>query len=231
MSQPARVPSRRRAVAALTIASLLSFAAATWGDAPAGAAPAPAVATSTTSTSSTSTTAPGTAAVTATPAPLANPAVPTRPAKRLGRMGSLKFPMQPTPTCKILDNFADSRSGGRSHEGVDIGGDLGQEVYAVADGVLTKQYVDGEAGTSLSGNGWRLTLTDKTFYFYAHLSAFADGLEMGDSVKKGQLLGYVGDTGNPTPGSYHLHFEVHPQGGAAVNPLTLLEIPPGCSII
>lgn len=170
------------------------------------------------------------AAVTASAVALATPAVPTKPAKRLGRTGSLKFPMQTTPTCKILDNFADGRSGGRTHEGIDIGGDLGQEVYAVADGVLTKQYVDGEAGTSLSGNGWRVTLPDKTFYFFAHLSGFAAGLAVGDRVTKGQLIGYVGDTGNPTPGSYHLHFEVHPLGGAAVNPLTLLEIPPGCSI-
>lgn len=140
------------------------------------------------------------------------------------------FPMQTTPTCKILDNFGDPRSGGRSHEGVDIGGDLGQEIYAVADGILTKQYLDGTADGVLSGNGWRLTLPDKTFYFFAHLSAFADGLAQGDSVKKGQLIGYVGDTGDPAPGSYHLHFEVHPTGGAAVNPLTLLEIPAGCTI-
>lgn len=203
-----------------------------WSTSGAGAAPLPGAAT----TSTTSTTAPavaGTAAGAAAPARVAvvaAAAVPTKPAKRLGKSGSLMFPMQTTPTCKILDNFGDARSGGRKHEGTDIGGDLGQEVYAVADGVLTKQYLDGTPDGVLSGNGWRLTLPDKTYYFYAHLSAFADGLQQGDTVKQGQLIGYVGDTGDPLPGSYHLHFEVHPQGGAAVNALTVLQIPAGCTI-
>lgn len=217
------------------------MAAGGWVTGSAAATPLAAITTTTTVTTTvttvtTSSTAPATtvisggAAATAAGPQVATAAVSTKPAKRLGRMGSLRFPMQTTPTCKILDNFADGRSGGRSHEGVDIIATLGQEVYAVADGVLTKQYLDGTADGVLSGNGWRLTLPDKTFYFFAHLSTFADGLEQGDSVTKGQLIGYVGDTGNPAAGSYHLHFEVHPQGGSAVNPLTVLEIPPGCSI-
>jgi peptidoglycan LD-endopeptidase LytH len=171
----------------------------------------------------------------AAPQPEAGPdieqaATVTRPAKRLRQLGSLMFPMEPEPRCNILDNFGDSRSGGRSHEGIDILATLGQEVYAVADGTLTRQ---AGADASLSGNAWGLTATaDGTYYFYGHLSAFTEGLKVGDRVTLGQVIGYVGDTGNAGPGNYHLHFEVHPGGqrNGAVDPLPYLEIPKACSV-
>jgi peptidoglycan LD-endopeptidase LytH len=152
------------------------------------------------------------------------------PAERLGKVGEIMFPMNPVPRCEILDNFGDPRSGGRSHQGTDILATLGQEVYAVADGVLTKQYVAGGPSASLSGNAWQLDLPDGGYFFYGHLSAFASGLSVGSAVTKGQLIGYVGDTGNPGPGNYHLHFEYHPGGGAAINVLSKLTIPPQCSV-
>jgi murein DD-endopeptidase MepM/ murein hydrolase activator NlpD len=154
----------------------------------------------------------------------------TKPARRLRQMGSLIFPMDPKPTCYILNNFGDPRSGGRTHEGVDTMASLGQAVYAVADGTLTRQAL---VDSPLSGNAWGLTATlDKTYYFYAHLSAFADGLSVGSIVTKGQTIGYVGDTGDAGPGNYHLHFEVHPgsQKNAAVDPVPLLEIPNACTL-
>jgi murein DD-endopeptidase MepM/ murein hydrolase activator NlpD len=142
------------------------------------------------------------------------------------------FPMQTTPKCTILDNFGDPRSGGRTHQGTDIMGSLGQEVYAVVDGTLGFQVINGEPGSELSGNAWRLTAAGSTtFYVYMHLSAFADGLQNGSVVTQGQLIGYVGDTGNPGPGNYHLHFEVHPDGGAAINALTVIPHPSECPII
>ena len=67
-------------------------------------------------------------------------------------------------------------------------------------------------------------------YAYAHLSGFAPGIEIGTEVEFGQLIGYVGDTGNPGPGNYHLHFEIHPGGAAAVNPLNLITVPAGCGV-
>lgn len=137
--------------------------------------------------------------------------------------------MQTSPRCAILDNFGDYRSGGRTHEGIDILATLGQEIYAVDDGVLTDT---ADASASLSGNAWGLTATDGTYYFYAHLSGFAPGLTLGSSVRRGQVIGYVGDTGNAGPRNYHLHFEIHPGGqrSAAVNPLPLLQVPSACSI-
>ena len=151
-------------------------------------------------------------------------------ATRLRQTGSLLFPMNPEPTCLILNNFGDPRGGTRTHEGVDTMATLGQEVYAVVDGTLTNQAL---VDASLSGNAWGLTATlDNTYYLYAHLSAFADGLAVGSKVIRGQLIGYVGDTGNPGPGNYHLHFEIHPgsQKNAAVDPVPLLEIPIACTL-
>ena len=141
------------------------------------------------------------------------------------------FPMQTTPMCYILDNFGAPRSGGRIHEGTDMLAKLDQEVYAVVDGTLGSQTIDGEANASLSGNSWQLTVTGgKTYYVYAHLSHFATGLHNGSVVTQGQLIGSVGDTGNPGPGNYHLHFEVHPDGGAAINALSVLTVPSACTV-
>jgi murein DD-endopeptidase MepM/ murein hydrolase activator NlpD len=141
------------------------------------------------------------------------------------------FPMQTTPMCYILDNFGAPRPGGRIHEGTDMLAKLDQEVYAVVDGTLGSQVIDGQAGSSLSGNSWRLTVAGgKTYYVYAHLSHFAAGLANGSVVTQGQLIGYVGDTGNPGPGNYHLHFEVHPDGGAPINALSVLTVPSACTV-
>jgi len=238
----ARSPRRRTTLLAAGIVATLAATAVARADAQAGdAAAAPSTSTaaassSTTSpTSSTTTLAPTTTNAAAQKSAavavvVVNAATVTKPARRLRQMGSLMFPMQPAPRCDILDNFGDPRSGGRSHEGTDILATSGQEVYAVADGILKRQYVVGGPSSSLSGNAWQLVEPNGTYYFYAHLSAFASGLVVGSTVQRGDLIGYVGDTGDAGPGNNHLHFEVHPGGGAAVNALTLLEIPAGCTI-
>ena len=102
-------------------------------------------------------------------------------------------------------------------------------MYAAAAGVPTNT---ADASASLSGNAWGLTTNDGTYYFYAHLSAFAPGLSLGSSVRRGDVIGFVGDTGNPGPGNYHLHFEIPPGGqrAAAVDPLPLLQVPSACTI-
>ena len=171
------------------------------------------------------TSAPTTTSTTSTSVPTST--TPGATTTTVVKSGTTLFPMAPTPKCAVLSNFGDSRSGGRTHQGIDILATQGQEVYAVADGTLTTQYLDA-AGT-LTGNGWKLTLPDKTSYAYLHLDSFAPGLVEGSVVVRGQLIGYVGDTGND-PGNYHLHFEYHPRGGAAVNPLPYLAIPAGCVV-
>jgi len=133
------------------------------------------------------------------------------------------FPTQ--GPCWFIDTWRAPRGGGRLHEGVDIMAKAGQYVYAVEAGTLTKQTVDRPG--SLSGNAWWLTGADGSYYFYAHLSAFAADLRVGSKVAAGQVIGYVGRTGNAS--GAHLHFEVHPRGGAAVNPTPIVRAVDGCT--
>jgi murein DD-endopeptidase MepM/ murein hydrolase activator NlpD len=126
--------------------------------------------------------------------------------------------------CFFGDTWHVSRGSGRLHEGTDIGAAAGKNVYAVADGRVTKQYVVGT--NQLTGNGLIVRMADGTYFFYAHLMDFAPGIGVGTPVKAGQIIGYVGSTGNSSVP--HLHFEVHPKGGSAVNPYPLLKAINGC---
>lgn len=134
------------------------------------------------------------------------------------------FPVQ--GRCGFTDTWGYARSGGRSHVGVDIIAPTGKLLYAVADGKIEKVYADYPG--SLAGNGVRLRMVDGTYFFYAHMDSLAPGIEVGVPVKAGQILGTVGSTGNA--GTAHLHFEVHPQGGAAVNPYPLVKAIDGCGV-
>lgn len=135
-----------------------------------------------------------------------------------------QFPVQ--GNCWFTDTWGAPRSGGRTHQGVDIIARANQYVYAAADGTLTRKYVDTPG--ALAGNGWRLTTADGTYFFYAHFSAFAPNLAVGSTVKAGQVIGFIGQTGNA--GTPHLHFEIHPGGGAAVNPTPAVKAVDGCKV-
>ena len=153
-----------------------------------------------------------------------------RPAERIITTGGgLRFPMDPVPKCIVGNNFGAMSKlyGAGAHEGVDIAGTLGQHVFAVEDGVLSRQFAD----TGAAGFGWELrpAVGDMRYRYY-HLSAFAAGLTTGDKVVAGQLIGYVGDTGNPGAGNYHLHFEVRP-ANVPVDPVPLLAIPSTCQVL
>ncbi len=78
-----------------------------------------------------------------------------------------------------------------------------------------------------AGNAWTLTGADGTRYFYAHLSDFAPELSVGSWVTAGQIIGWVGSTGNAS--AHHLHFEVRPGGGSPVNPYPILRAQGGCN--
>ena len=171
-------------------------------------------------------------AATAPPPRLEVAATALKPAVRLSQAGEILFPMNPLPKCALSKtSFGQPRPPDRTHEGIDLMASLGQEIYAVDNGTVTRMTINGAPNSTLSGNAFYLTMPDKTYYFYAHLSAFADGITPGTVVTRGQLVGYVGDTGDPGPGNYHLHFEVHPTGGAAVNPYPLLTIPKSCTVV
>jgi len=76
----------------------------------------------------------------------------------------------------------------------------------------------------LGGTKLWLVGASGTRYYYAHLSAFAEGVTEGKVVTAGDVVGFVGNTGNAATTPAHLHFEVHANGGPAVNPYPLLKI-------
>lgn len=112
----------------------------------------------------------------------------------------------------FYDTWGAPRSGGRSHKGVDMMGPRNTPLQAVGDGIVRISY------GSLGGNIVWLYADHGVNYFYAHLDHYPSGLTDGARVARGQIIGYMGDTGNPAPGAYHLHFGIYPGGITAVNP-------------
>ncbi len=98
------------------------------------------------------------------------------------------------------------------HQGVDLFATMGTPVRAPFDGVL--RFSDSAVG----GMAAYLTLPDGTFYYMAHLAGFAPGKVTGQQVRQGEVLGFVGDSGDAKGGAPHCHFEFHPKGGPAVAP-------------
>jgi len=115
------------------------------------------------------------------------------------------------------DSWGAPRSGGRSHEGVDMLAPMGTPIYAVVSGVVNFKQ------NRLGGNAVSLVGDNGNRYYYAHLSSY-EGVNR--RVNQGDVIGYNGDTGNAT-GIPHLHFEIHPGGGLAVNPTPSVRVA-GC---
>lgn len=112
------------------------------------------------------------------------------------------------------DDFGAPRHQGR-HEGVDIMADRGTPIFAVADVSVIRA---SRAETGLGGISLWLERADGTQYYYAHMTSIAAGLDVGSRVGVGVVVGTVGNTGDARYGAPHLHFEVHPGGGAATDP-------------
>jgi murein DD-endopeptidase MepM/ murein hydrolase activator NlpD len=135
------------------------------------------------------------------------------------------FPVQ--GPCSFIDTWHDPRGEGRLHIGVDIIAPKGNLVYAVADGTITRTYHVGR--DKLSGNGVRLTMADGTYFFYGHFDSIAPGITVGTTVTAGQVIGTIGATGNTT--TPHLHLEIHPGGGDAINPYPIMKAIDGCNVM
>ena len=127
------------------------------------------------------------------------------------------FPVQ--GTYNYRDDFGAARHQG-SHEGVDIIAAEGTPAMAVANGVIERLT---RTETGLGGIWIWLKDSAGNTYYYAHLSSIVDGLQSGSAVKVGQQIGAVGNSGDARYGEAHLHFELHPGGGSAVDPFTELS--------
>lgn len=142
----------------------------------------------------------------------------------------LSFPQDPQSTW-FLDTFGARRASGHVHIGVDLHAPKGSPVYAVAAGVVTRVAISGRAGAYVvidHGPGWKS--------WYMHLdtdepgtdngrgrfdTAFATGIENGTFVDAGELIGFVGDSGNAEHTEPHTHFELH-RNGRAIDPYLML---------
>jgi len=115
----------------------------------------------------------------------------------------------------FVDTWGASRSGGRSHKGTDMAAGYGTPLVAMTSGSIRMNWNSlGGRQTYLYGdNGW--------FYYYAHLSGYAAGMSSGQRVSRGQVLGYVGTSGNAA--TSHLHFGMGRTGGSLVNPYPTLR--------
>ncbi len=115
------------------------------------------------------------------------------------------------------DDYGAPRAGTGWHHGTDLFGPMGTPIVAVADGTLSSVGVN-----TLGGN--RLWLADDAGhqYYYAHLSAYAPGTADGVRVRAGQVIAFLGNTGQAITTPPHLHFEIHPGGGDSINPYPYL---------
>ena len=123
---------------------------------------------------------------------------------------------------QFIDSFGAPRLFGTPdahyHEGTDIMAAAGTPEFACERGVVSQINP-----SKLGGNGLWIRGESNTSYYYAHLSGYAAGLHVGQVVEAGDLVGYVGSTGDAQASAPHLHFEIHPNGGPAINPYPLLK--------
>jgi peptidoglycan LD-endopeptidase LytH len=119
--------------------------------------------------------------------------------------GALTIPVAGVRPDELRDTFGAPRSGGRTHEGIDIFAPEGTAVLAAADGVIVGRDSSALGGVSL----YHRDLDQRTIYFYGHLQRYRGDLKEGDLVRAGDVIAYVGQTGNVPPGHPHLHFSIH----------------------
>jgi peptidoglycan LD-endopeptidase LytH len=116
---------------------------------------------------------------------------------------NLTIPVQGVSSEKLVRSFHDNR-GGREHEAIDILAPRNTPVLAVEDGRVARLFVSKAGGNTI----YQFDPSGQYCYYYAHLERYAGGLKEGDQVNKGQVIGYVGTSGNAPKDTPHLHFAV-----------------------
>lgn len=137
----------------------------------------------------------------------------------------LSSPIPGLKKTDISDMFGDHRGEERQHEALDIMAPKRTPVLAVDDGVIKKLFTSTQGGLTI----YHFDPSERYSYYYAHLDGYAPGLVEGKQVRRGELIGYVGVTGNSDPNGPHLHFAVNELDetkswwkGAPLNPYPLL---------
>jgi murein DD-endopeptidase MepM/ murein hydrolase activator NlpD len=180
---------------------------------------------------------PGVLPTSPSPTPAATPALPSPVYPLPSASPSLQFPEGSLPNNLIIpvagvrpeqlrDTFSESRSEGRIHDAIDIPAPLDTPVLASADGPIVKLFQSERGGTTI----YQLSTDNRFVYYYAHLDRYAEGLTEGHFAKQGEIIAYVGDSGNAGAGNYHLHFSIalipdpkHFWQGIYLNPYPLLK--------
>jgi len=137
----------------------------------------------------------------------------------------IAMPVQGYDPSKLRDTFDETRGGIRRHEALDIMAPRGTPVVAADDGVIMKLFRSLAGGITI----YQSDPSEKFVYYYAHLDRYREGLREGEAVHRGDVIGYVGSTGNASASAPHLHFTIFLLGpekkwwrGKAVNPFPYL---------
>lgn len=153
---------------------------------------------------------------------------PTSPGAVTAGQQPLLIPVQGILASQLQDTFNDARAQGRSHEAIDIMAPAGTPVLAAADGTVEKLFTSDAGGLTV----YQFEPSGRYAYYYAHLQGYAPGLAEKQALRRGDVIGYVGSTGNANPAAPHLHFAVFVLGperrwwqGTAINPYPLLHRP------
>jgi murein DD-endopeptidase MepM/ murein hydrolase activator NlpD len=141
----------------------------------------------------------------------------------------LRVPVVGVDAHALVSSFSQAR-GARVHEALDIMAAAGTPVVAVEDGTVAKLFTSDAGGLTI----YQFDPSGTVAYYYAHLRGYAPGLDEGDVIARGQVIGFVGSTGNASPDAPHLHFAVFLLGperrwwqGTAIDPHSVFRAEPG----
>lgn len=158
--------------------------------------------------------------------PMESPTAATPAASSLLSPSSLLIPVEGINASQLTDTFDDARAAGRSHDAIDIMAPTGTRVLAVADGKVVKLFNSVRGGLTV----YQFDPDETYAYYYAHLDSYAPGLAEGKPLKRGDLIGFVGSSGDASPDAPHLHFAIFVLGpekhwwqGTAINPYPILS--------
>jgi len=136
------------------------------------------------------------------------------------------LPVKGIERSELRSSFDEARGEGRRHEAMDILAPRGTPVLAVEDGTIAKLFTSKAGGVTV----YQFDPTNTYAYYYAHLERYEKGLKDGDRVKRGDVLGYVGTSGNAPPNTPHLHFAIFKLTdkkqwwqGSAIDPYAVLR--------